>query len=201
MTGIFPTAYFGSIAYFQQLVRFDAIVIEAHDHFPKQTFRNRCTIQSPQGALRLTLPVEKPSGSKTPTAGVLVPASKDWRNNHWRAIQSAYASAPYFDHYSEEIRQLIYSDMSSLIAFNLGATQLLLQYFGLERAFSVTKVYHHSYSANDFRNVEFDSEYPEGFTVIPYIQVYFGHTDFAPNRSILDLLFCEGPLGRKQLML
>lgn len=200
MTGIFPTAYFGSIAYFQELVRFDEAVIETCDHFPKQTFRNRCTIVTPQGPARLSVPVEKPGGSKTPTTDIRVSEHADWRKDHWRAIQSAYASAPYFDHYAAEVHDWIYSKERSLIQFNLQHTQWLLGCFGLEVAFRFTEMYLPSYAANDFRAVSFDDEQPADFHSLPYTQVYFGNTDFTANASILDLLFCEGPMGRKQLL-
>ena len=201
MTGIFPTAYFGSIAYFQELVRFDEVLLEVHDHFPKQTFRNRCAVNGSQGALRLTLPVEKPSGSKTPTQEVLVSNQQNWRSIHWRTVQSAYASAPYFDHYSSEIKALIDADYPSLIAFNSAITQKLLHFFGVSVQISPTQEYVAEYAGPDFRNRVFDVEQPEGFEAIPYIQVQFEQSQFLPNLSILDLLFCEGPMGRKQLLL
>ena len=200
MQGIFPTAYFGSIAYFQELVRFTEISIEVKDHFPKQTFRNRCSILSPQGSLRLTVPVEKTGGSKTPTESILVSGNQDWRRNHWRAIMSAYASAPYFDHYGMDIRRLIESDYPSLIALNTEITHYFLAAFGFEVSIGFTDAFLADYPTNDFRAKEYDSELPEDFSGIPYKQVYFGREAFVPNQSVLDLLFCEGPMGRKQLL-
>ncbi len=200
MTAIFPTAYFGSVAYFQQLVRCKEVVIEVCDHFPKQTFRNRCTIVTPQGRTRLSVPVEKPNGSKTPTSEIMVSDHADWRKDHWRAIQSAYASAPYFDHYASDIYNWIYSNERSLIRYNLQLTQWLIDCFGLEIAFSFTEDYHPSYPSNDFRNTDFDREDLPGFVPVPYTQVYFGDSTFIANASVLDLLFCEGPLGRNWLV-
>ena len=200
MTGLFPTAYFGSVAYFQFLLRYPDVVIEAYDHFPKQTFRNRCTISVPQGSHRLTVPVERPNGSKTLSKDICVSYKQDWRKDHWRALQSAYASAPYFEHYEREIRELIYAPADGLLAFNLHLTQTVLGLFDTAAAFRFTEEYVPlEGSEADLRSTDFDDSALEGFTVYPYQQVYFGQADFAPNRSILDLLFCEGPIGRKQL--
>ena len=55
MAVVFPTAYFGSIAYFQQIMQHGSVSVEVWDTFPKQTFRNRCVILGAQGPLRLTL--------------------------------------------------------------------------------------------------------------------------------------------------
>ena len=35
-------------------------IIEQHDHYMKQTYRNRCTIAAPDGELALSIPTVKP---------------------------------------------------------------------------------------------------------------------------------------------
>src|SRR3989338_9165958 len=168
MAVLFPTAYFGRIAYFQEIMRNRSVSIEVWDTFPKQTFRNRCVILGAQGPLRLTLPVEKPNGSKSLTNEILVVKSDEWRNNHWRAIKSAYSAAPYFDH-----------------SIELKLTSEFIPVSG---------------SSSDFRGVDFESVDVDEFKSIHYTQVLFQESHFYANPSILDLLFCNGPLGRKQLL-
>lgn len=198
MAPLFPTAYFGSIAYFQQLLRYPSAEIEVWDTFPKQTFRNRSTILGPQGEHRLTLPVEKPNGSRSLTGEILVSDVQDWRSNHWRAIRSNYAAAPYFDHYAREIEDLIFTREPNLVAYNALITQKIAGLFGftIELRFTGTFV-PFSGDPEDLRPVVFDDPAPEGYAIHPYAQVLFGEPRFHPNPSILDLLFCEGPIGRK----
>ena len=48
-TALLSSAYFGPIQWYQKLNRYDKILIEQHDSFIKQTYRNRCIIATPNG--------------------------------------------------------------------------------------------------------------------------------------------------------
>ena len=58
---LLPVLYLGPISYFSQLKQHQAgrIELERFEHFPKQTYRNRMSIYSPNGKLDLTIPVKK----------------------------------------------------------------------------------------------------------------------------------------------
>ena len=56
---LLSSAYFAPIQWYQKLNRFDACLIEQHDHFVKQTYRNRCVIATTNGLQALSIPVEK----------------------------------------------------------------------------------------------------------------------------------------------
>ncbi|MES2554762.1 MAG: WbqC family protein [Bacteroidota bacterium] len=201
MTVLFPTAYFGSIAYFQEIMQHATVAIEVWDTFPKQTFRNRCVILGAQGPLRLTLPVEKPNGSKSLTNEILVVESDEWRNNHWRAIKSAYSAAPYFEHYSREIEALIFTRERNLVNYNQLITETIAGLFDHPIELKPTVGFlPASDNPSDFRALDFESVTVSGFKSIPYTQVLFQEPQFYANPSILDLLFCNGPMGRKQLL-
>ncbi len=50
--------YLPPIAYFSKLNQFKPdVLIEKEEHFPKQTYRNRASVCSPDGALSLTVPI------------------------------------------------------------------------------------------------------------------------------------------------
>jgi len=202
MSALFPTAYFGSIAYFQQLLQFDVVQLEVCDTFPKQTFRNRCVILGQQGEQRLTLPVDRIHGSKTSTLEMCISDHQDWRNNHWRSIQSAYASSPYFEHYASDIHALVFWKESNLVAYNTLITQKIAALFDCRIEFTHTSDYKQIVEdVLDLRNLSFESEKPVNFISLPYTQVLFEHVGFRANPCILDLLFCEGPMGRKKLFI
>ena len=61
---VFPTAYFGNIAYFAALAKSISPVIEGKEHFVKQTLRTRCTILGANAIQQLSIPVIRPNGSK-----------------------------------------------------------------------------------------------------------------------------------------
>jgi hypothetical protein len=192
---IFPIAYFGSVRYFQDLVSYDRVLFEQADHFPKQTFRNRMVILNSQGALPLTMPLERPSGSKTATKDVLVSYQQNWPLVHWKALKTSYASAPYFEHYASDIERLIFKKHKFLIDFDLEITEFILDTYQLTLDFSFTENYAFSYP-EDHRNVDYENLGMRG----EYTQVFFNEKRFNPHVSILDLLFCEGPIGRNTII-
>lgn len=196
----FPIAYFGSIAYFQTLASVKEVLFETHEHFPKQTFRNRCTILGANGLHLLTLPVIKPNGSKTPTGEILCSDQTPWDKLQWRAIQSAYASAPYFEHYAQDIQALLHSEHSSLVDKTTAITQFFIDTWELPVTFQLSNDFEPISSEHDYRMIDFDNVNSLLFAP-SYTQVQFGNQAFASNCSVLDLLFCEGPLGRKSILL
>ena len=42
------SAYLAPVEYYSKLLNYDKIFIEQHDHYMKQTYRNRCTIAGPE---------------------------------------------------------------------------------------------------------------------------------------------------------
>lgn len=192
---IFPIAYFGSVRYFQDLVKHRELSFERQDHFPKQTFRNRMIILGSQGPQNLTMPLERPNGSKTLTKDVLVSYQQNWPLIHWKALKTAYASAPYFEHYASDIERLLFQKHRFLVDFDHEITQFFLTIYQLPVSISYTEEYHFSYPV-DFRNSDYESLNMNG----TYTQVLFGEKQFHPHVSILDLLFCEGPVGRKTII-
>ena len=60
------SAYLAPVEYYSKLLNYDKIFIEQHDHYMKQTYRNRCTIAGPEGELALSIPTVKPEEPKCP---------------------------------------------------------------------------------------------------------------------------------------
>lgn len=60
------SAYLAPVEYYSKLLNYDKIFIEQHDHYMKQTYRNRCTIAGPEGELALSIPIVKPEEPKCP---------------------------------------------------------------------------------------------------------------------------------------
>lgn len=195
MVPVFPIAYFGSVRYFQDLARFKQVRFENSDHLPKQTFRNRMVILGSQGVQVLTMPLEKPSGSKTVTKDVLVSYQQNWPLLHWKALKTAYASAPYFEHYASDIEKILFRKHKFLLDFDLTTTQFFLETYQLSLDFSFTEnyepVYKEDYRASDYEILKMVGKYD---------QVLFNQKQFDPAVSILDMLFCEGPIGRKLII-
>src|SRR3546814_590587 len=71
--------------------------IESKEHFPRQSYRNRCHIHSPNGLLALSIPVQKGSGQHTALKDVSISPHHPWPKIHWRSLQAAYRSSAFFE--------------------------------------------------------------------------------------------------------
>ena len=105
-----------------------AVQIEVMESFPKQTYRNRCTITVPHDSqsncqssianrLTLTVPVKR-ADSKQLTRDVEISYQQRWQHQHWIALVSAYKRTPYFDYYADFFRPFYEQETRFLVDFN-----------------------------------------------------------------------------------
>lgn len=192
MKHIFPGAYFGNIAYFIGLINSEEIAIDLGEHFIKQTIRTRCTILGANGPLHLSIPAVRPNGSKTQMKDVLIEYKENWMKNHWKAIESAYASSPYFEAYDREIKEILDKRFKYLRDIQEVSTNFIIQQLELPLSLTYSEAYWEG-SAIDHRNDKFDQP------IKSYIQV-FDHHQSLMGISIIDLLMNEGPMARNYLL-
>ena len=126
---ILPTTYMGSAEWYRQfLANPSAVQIEVMESFPKQTYRNRCTITVPHDSqsncqspianhLTLTVPVKR-ADSKQLTRDVEISYQQRWQHQHWIALVSAYKRTPYFDYYADFFRPFYEQETRFLVDFN-----------------------------------------------------------------------------------
>jgi hypothetical protein len=192
---IFPTAYFPSINYLKALFDCEQPLIEIHENFQKQTIRNRCEILTSNGILTLSIPViHNPNGKQT-TKNVRIDYSKNWQIDHWRAIQSAYASAPYFDDYFADIKSIITDKCNLLIEKN----ERILSYIEFVLEMNSNLSYTNEF-VNQISNRKNLYLIRESNNIKNYQQVFGYNQPFSPNLSILDLIFNEGPFCRNWIL-
>ncbi len=196
MTYIFPTAYFGSISYYKNMVQMEAISFELYEHYVKQTVRNRMTLLGANGMLNLSIPVEKPNGNKTFTKDIQISYAENWQKNHWKAIESAYAPSPYFEHYESEVKDLIFSENSNLVAYNFKIHQKIIEWLSLPIENQFTESYiEQSNAINDFRKTNWPTIENSN-----YIKVFNVENISESDLSILDAIFNLGPMARNLLI-
>ena len=195
---LLSTAYFGSIQYFTKFLLPGTIEIEYHENFIKQTYRNRCTIAGANGPLNLTVPVIRGSFHKTSIKELKIDYTKRWQDVHWRAIESGYRSAPFFDYYEEEIIPFFAKKPKFLIDFNNELTNVILDILSIEAQIINTKTYNRIDKIDnvlDYRETIRPKRniHDKDFQAYPYHQVFEDKLGFIPNLSILDLIFNTGP--------
>ena len=195
MTALLQTTYFGPIQWYQKLNRHDHCLIEQHDSYQKQTYRNRCIIATANGQQALTIPVEH-TDEKTLVKDLRISDHNQWRRVHWNALQSAYSESPFFEYYADDIRPFFEKKYTFLIDFNEEIRQKICELIDIHPDVEYTQAFTANNSPiKDFRDV-IHSKHPQpdaDFEPKRYWQVFQHKHGFLPNLSILDLLFCTGP--------
>ncbi len=196
--------YFGPIDYFKAIIQADKVIWEVEDHYQKQTFRTRQYIYGANGKLLLNIPISHGAkkGEKQLYKNVQIENSEPWQRTHWRALQSAYQSSPFFEHYAPEFQPLFQSPQKSLINFNLSCIAKVLECIDVQKKVSKTSVYKNKYDPDtlwDGRNLTIAKRNLN--QPLPcYPQVFQEKYGFLSNLSILDLLFNSGPESRSYLL-
>jgi hypothetical protein len=195
---LLSTAFFGPVYYFRSAILANRIFIEKHEHFIKQTYRNRCIILAANGPLALVVPVEHGRRPGQKITDIRIAYHTPWQRNHWRSISSAYRNSPYFDFYSDELLHFFEKKYTFLFDYNVEITKTVTELIGANINLNYTPGFEQiEKSVVNFREqispkIILDSFDPE-YKAIPYTQVFEDKFQFVPNLSILDLLFCTGP--------
>ena len=124
---VLPTTYLGSVEWYRQFwANPSAVQIEVMESFPKQTYRNRCTITTPDGPLTLSVPVKR-ADSKQLTRDVEISYQQRWQHQHWIALVSAYKRTPYFDYYADFFRPFYEKETKFLVDLNEGLHEVIVR--------------------------------------------------------------------------
>ena len=116
MTALLHPSYFPSIVSLSVIVNAGHILLEAADNFQKQTYRNRMYIYGANGRLILQVPIKhtKADGHQL-YKDVRVENAFPWQARHWKSLETAYRSSPYFEYYEDALRPLFVEQHSSLL--------------------------------------------------------------------------------------
>lgn len=197
-TVLLSTAYFAPIQYYSKLVQFPNVLIEQFENYSKQSYRNRCNIFGANGALALTVPVVKASNKKILTKDVRISYDTDWQKLHWKGIESAYKSSPFYEFYIDDLLRFFDRKWAFLLDFNMEIQNELNALIQIDTPIKKTVDY--------IEDVEQFVDFREGihpkasksvddFSYVSnkYYQVFSDKQGFIENLSILDLLFNMGP--------
>lgn len=130
---------------------------------------------------------------------VRIDYSQKWLNNHWRTIESAYRSSPFFEFYADDVHKILFKAPTFLYDLNFELLTMCLKWLKWSVTIQETMTYEKTPAPDviDLRNVinakKTDNQV-HYYQPVSYQQV-FGNM-FAEGLSLLDLVFCEGPNAR-----
>lgn len=190
-SALFSTAYLAPVEYFQYLKTAGKVCIEQHEYYQKQTYRSRCRIATANGIMDLSIPVEK--RNHTLIRDIRISEHSDWQTQHWRSIEAAYNSSPFFEYYADDFRPFFEKKWLFLWDFNMEFLHKTLELLDIETEILLTETYKPQTGEEtlDLREII----HPKKEASIPlksYYQVFATKFGFIPNMSIIDLLFNMG---------
>jgi hypothetical protein len=188
---ILSTAYLAQIEYYVVLANSERILLEQHEYYQKQSYRNRCRIATANGIMDLSIPVD--STGKTPMRDLRISDHGNWQTHHWRSIETAYNSSPFFEYYADDFRPFFEKKWLFLWDFNLALLNKTLELLDIETKIELTEQYKPETSDNflDLR-AAIHPKKEISLLLKPYYQIFETKFGFMPNMSIIDLLFNMG---------
>lgn len=192
-TIILHPTYFPTIATFVALVNSKNVVFEVFDNYQKQTYRNRCYIYAANGKLQLSVPVIYTQKNRQLYQDVKIANTYNWQDIHFKSLESAYRTSPFYEYYIDDIKPLYTESFDSILDFNLACFEVICEALQLDITIKKTDKfekepedsldYRYLVNAKKDTVLQFDN----------YTQVFNAKHGYINNLSILDLLFNEGP--------
>ena len=175
------------------IAKADKITLEIEDNYQKQTYRNRTYIAHSNGRLLLNIPIKHSKNALRQKTKEVCPENNfPWLSEHWKSIQVAYRTSPYFEYYEDDLAPLFKKPVLKLQDFNINILSKIIELIGLQTAILRSKVYEKQTQLKDMRHLANCKKEPS-YNFDTYHQVFESNHGHIGNLSIVDLLFNEGP--------
>lgn len=209
---LLSTAYLAPISYYACLMHAPQVFVEQHEHYHKQTYRNRCRIVAANGVMDLSIPVV--TCNNQAIRKVEIDYSKPWQRQHWLSLEAAYRSTPFFEYYEDDLKPFYQQqDIKYLFDFNARLQQVICDLIDLHPQMILTQDFvtpeaaglcssdacldlREAAAALDLREaIHPKKNLPQVLHYHPqkYTQVFEQQLGFMADMSIVDLLFNMGP--------
>ncbi len=200
MKALLHPAYIPNINTFAALAQYD-VQWEVEDNFQKQTYRNRAYICADRGKLMLNIPIQHvgKNQGRQKYKDIKVDHSENWLRQHWRTLQTAYRTSPFFEYYEDDIAPLYEQPQDFLLDFNLKSIEIICDCLQLNMPTSKTDLYQIHYDDRIDLRAYVHAKKSTPIVFEEYTQVFGDRHGFIENMSILDLLFNEGTTAMSYL--
>ncbi|MFQ5576992.1 MAG: WbqC family protein [Anaerolineae bacterium] len=218
--------YLPWVGYFHKIALSGAFVFLDAVQYPRgQSVANRNKIKTAGGVQYLTVPISKPKGSRGKASYFdVAPADNRWPASHLKTLRLAYGRTPYFARYVDDLAAILQAGQSfvdtniALIRYLLAQLNITTPVYRLsalavepgrksELVVNICRslnagVYLSGQGARAYNDEALFAAHGiqltyQQFTCPVYPQLYGA---FAPNLSVVDLLFNCGPDSKQILM-
>ncbi len=191
MNSLLHPTYFPSIAHCVGIANSESITFEVEDHYQKQTFRNRTAIYGANGKLILTIPVVFTQKNRQLFKEVKIANETNWQAHHFKSLQSAYSTSPFFEFYVDDLQPLFSNKENYLLDFNFKCLEVVLDWLRLDLSYKKNESFQKIVKdKTDLRHLSNRKQESQQFNSYP--QVFDSKHGFIENLSILDLICNEG---------
>ena len=198
-TILISTAYLPPVSFFSRLVQAEKIIFEKHEHYVKQTFRNRALIYGANGIHPLIIPIHHDGNLRKPVWERKVSYDSQWQKIHWRTLTSSYRNSPFFEYFEDEFKNFFETKTETLFEFNLLLINKIFSLMQIPFTPTFTNSYELAgFDGEDLRNAFSPEKRKENLPV--YNQVFADRFGFIPDLSIVDLLFNKGMEAKNYLL-
>ncbi|MBI4333116.1 MAG: WbqC family protein [Chloroflexi bacterium] len=210
--------YLPWLGFFNKMARSDIFVIFDDVQLPRgKSFETRNRVKTPNGVQWLTVPIAE-KGELNLIKDAMIVQDGKWQIKHWKTIQLSYKRAPYFDRYAARFDEIYSIPWEKLCDLNVALIKLIKELLGIkatlvsssdlkieargtDKIFLILRelkadryltgegkgskryVFEEDFVKNNIGLIYQDFEHPV------YRQLW---GDFAPELSVIDLLFNEG---------
>ncbi len=198
-----PAFYLPPVSWFSRVLRGERdniaaggvidLELEACENFHKQTFRNRCRIDSPNGPVVMSVPVDRgnfsPAG-KCLMRDVRISSQYDWRRQHRAALETGYFNSPFFEFLWDDFRPVYEKTWTYLMDLDEELIDICLRFLDVR---TKPEKGEGAKPSGLRRTTVYGGEVAiPAAGDVPYYQVFSRKHGFIPDLSIVDLIFNEG---------
>ena len=190
--GVCP-AYLPSIRYMAWIVAKKEVTFVLTNQYQKQTYRNRTEIYGANGKLKLTIPISINKFQKNQLdSEVKIFNDSSWQRDHWKSLESAYRSSPFFEFYEDDLYPFFQRRYEKLMDLNIALIKKIFSLLEIVIKFKKTN------KVDEFSEL-IRARQKTIFKIPIYRQVFDSKYGFIDNLSILDLIFNVGPESNNYL--
>ncbi len=176
-------------------MQYETVLVDLHETYSKQTFRNRFSILTSNGVHDLVVPVIKPNGNKTKTSEIIIKDDCNIFRQHLSALETAYGSSPYFEYFFDRITRFYSEKHENLAQMNFASVECVSEILRtrFDMRFTDNFIEAENCDCDDLRfAISPKNKLFTSFETPVYYQVFNTKFSFVSGLSVLDLLFNTG---------